>query len=91
MPSATKDKWAKVLQPDTMSSEESDTDSEDVFIKPIPWRAECVNSFFLQLDEKRMERKTSQAKRQRKNRMIADTPSTRSAPAGLPKWAIKKV
>ena len=57
MPPTTKDKWAKVLQPNVMSSEESAAESEDVFIKPIPWRAECVNSFFMQLDEKRMERK----------------------------------
>ncbi len=72
-----------------MSSEESCSDSEEVFVKPITWRADIIDSCFRELDKKSLKLKTSQAKRQRKKRVISTTPSTRSIPAGLPKWAVK--
>lgn len=84
-----KEKWKKVLQSDLMSSEESSTESDDVFVKPIPWRAEIVNKFFVELDAKVVEKKTSQASRQRKPRKMSVSPSSRSVPRGVPKWAIK--
>ena len=79
----------KVLQSDLMSSEESSTESDDVFVKPIPRRAEIVNKFFVELDAKVEEKKTSQASRQRKPRKMSVSPSSRSVPRGVPKWAIK--
>ena len=52
MPSKSKDKWMKVFRADVMSSEESCSDSEDVFVKDLPWRAEIVNTCFEELDKK---------------------------------------
>lgn len=85
-----KEKWKKVLQSDLMSSEESSSESDDVFVKPLPWRAEIVNKFFTELDAKVMEKKTSQASRQRKPRKLSVSASIRSIPHGVPKWAIKQ-
>ena len=73
-----------------MSSEESSGESDDVFVKPLPWRAEIVNKFFTELDAKVMEKKTSQASRQRKPRKLSVSASIRSIPHGVPKWAIKQ-
>lgn len=89
MHAKARDKWAKVFRPDVMSSEESCSDSEDIFVKPIMWREHLVDNFFGELDKKSMELKTAQARRQRKKRIISTTASTRPVPADLPKWAIK--
>lgn len=89
MPPKNKDKWMKVFRADVMSSEESSSDTEEVFVKPISWRADLVNNWFGELDQKSMDLKTPQAKRQRKRRIISTTLSTRSIPLGLPKWAVK--
>lgn len=83
-----KEKWNKVLQAEVMSSEESGPEEDDMFVKPLPWRSELVNKFFAELDEKSTERKTAQALRQRKKRIISVHASIRGAPPGLPKWAI---
>ena len=83
-----KEKWSKVLQPDVMSSEESGQEGEDMFVRKLPWRSELVNNFFGELDERSLEKKTAQAKRQRKKRMFSVNVSARSPPPGLPKWAI---
>ena len=90
MSSKVKAKWEKILRIDVISSEESATDSEDIFVKPIPWRSTLVHDFFVELDSKSMEGKTAQAKRQRKRRMVSHINSNRNVPSGLPKWAIKK-
>lgn len=85
-----KEKWEKVLTADMVSSEESDVDQPDVvFIKSLPWRADRVNDFFTQLDEKSNDSKGPQARRQKKRRMLSSTPSSRMLPSGVPKWALK--
>lgn len=90
MTEKTKEKWSKVLIPEVISSEESENENDDsVFVKPLPWRANIVNDFFAQLDSKIMETKSVQAKRQRKQRIVSTTESTRETPPGLPKWAVK--
>ena len=86
MPTKTKEKWSKVLQAEVMSSEESEN---DMFVKPLPWRSDLVNKFLAELDNRNTERKTPQALRQRKKRVLSAYVSTRSAPPGLPKWALK--
>ncbi len=45
MKKAEKDKlkWQKTLRSDLMSSEESCSGDDDVYVKTIPWRAETVN------------------------------------------------
>ena len=89
MPPKTKEKWSKVLLAEVMSSEESGPEEEDMFVKPLPWHSDLVNKFLAELDERSTERKTAQALRQRKKRIISVHVSTRSAPPGLPKWALK--
>ena len=91
MTESTKEKWNKVLVPEVISSEESDSgeNEEIVYVKPLPWRSELVNNFFAQLDDKIAETKSAQARRQRKKRMVSISNSTRKVPTGLPKWAVK--
>ena len=66
-----------------MSSEESCTDDDDVYIKPIPWRADV---FILTSTQ---ELKTPQAQRQRATRKISAENSSRPIPEDLPTWAVK--
>ena len=85
-----RDKWGKVLVAETMSSEESDEENEEIiFVKPLPWRAEKVSSFFHRLDSKVEKSKSTQAKRQRKQRIEGSDYSLRSRPVGssIPDWA----
>ena len=42
-----KGKWERVLINEIMSSEDSCSDSDDVFIKEIPWRSEIVDTFLM--------------------------------------------
>ena len=74
-----------------MSSEESDSEDEDVIIvKPLQWRNERVALYFHRLDEAGAESKTTQAKRQQKQRSKSSVPSLRPKPlvSGLPAWAL---
>ena len=67
-----------------ISSEESD-ENDSIIVRPLPWRAP---DFFKKLDVLIDEDKTSQAKRQRKDRVMSSTESSRPIPAsGIPKWA----
>lgn len=92
----TKEKWSKVTVADFMSSEESASgeDGEDVImVKQLPWRAEKVDNFFYQLDQKSKENKTPQARRQRKARIISDQSSDRHRPdqeEKFPSWSFVK-
>ena len=64
MPDKEKEKWAKVLHADLMSSEDSEGGGDDIIIvKPLQWRSTRVAKFLHTLD---VEGKTMQAKRQRK-------------------------
>ena len=75
---------------EAMSSEESDDEKEEIItIKPLPWRAEKVSSFFHRLDNKMKQSKSTQAKRQRKQRIEGSNYSLRLRPVGtsIPEWA----
>ena len=50
-----------MLVADAMSSEESGSEADDMFVRPLPWRSDLVNKFFSELDGKSMEKKTPQA------------------------------
>ena len=78
-----------MLISDFMSSEESDDENEDIIIvKPLVWRSERVTQFLQWLDEKCNDVKTTQAKRQRKQRVASSGMSVRPKPvANLPGWA----
>lgn len=80
MPQKDSDKWGKVLVAETMSSEEEN--EEVITVKPLPWRAEKVTSFFHRLDSKVKQSKSTQAKRQRKQRVEGSDYSLRSRPVG---------
>ena len=90
MPVKDKEKWTKVMKITMMSSEESDSDpnNDDIIVKPLQWRSAIVNRFLLKLDDKLMETKSLQARRQRKNRVTGSVSSEREVPKGAPKWAI---
>ena len=87
-----KDKWSKVMKSELMSSEESDGDDECIIVKRLKWREEKVTSFFHKLDEACQGKKTPQATRQRRNRIISTTYSERASPKqlGIPEWVIRK-
>lgn len=78
LPPQEKEKWAKVLIPDMMSSEDDNADEdEDVFvIRPLPWRSTAVDNFFKSLDAHSKGQKTKQSVRQMKSRILGD-PSRR--------------
>ena len=71
-----------------MSSEESETaDDDTIIVKPLPWRSSKVTDFFQNLDDLGSEGKISQAKRQRRQRVLSTCASQRPKPA-LPAWAV---
>ena len=69
-----------------MSSEESEND--DMIVKPLEWQSGIVNGFLLKLDEKALELKSPQTKRQRKTRMMSKEYPQREIPKHAPSWAI---
>lgn len=85
-----KQKWLKVMTNQYMSSEESDDDNCDrVIIHPLPWRSEVIDRMFQKIDDHISAKKTSQAKRQTKERIVGLV-SNRKSPNGehVPSWAI---
>ena len=66
-----KQKWMKVKSNEYMSSEESDNDNcERVIIHPLPWRSEVIDRMFQKIDDHLSANKSSQAKRQTKERTV---------------------
>ena len=90
MPEKEKEKWEKVFTADIISSEESHGDDDDVVVvKCIPWRSSKVTQFFHSLDEMGTQSKSTQAKRQRKRRILGTVASQRSKPSGVfPAWVL---
>ncbi len=82
-------KWSSVLQSDLMSSEDSGEEDE-LYVKPLNWRSKRIENFFMDLDSEYEGKKSSQAKRQTKTRILAETPSKRPAPSELPSWAFSQ-
>ena len=84
-----KEKWKEIIIPEMISSEESDSENEDVIIvKPLIWRSQKVMGTFRELDAANESTKTKQARRQRRKRVIGAVPSERSKPDNVPKWAL---
>lgn len=81
--------WTSTMTLKLMSSEESQSDSDEaVFvIRPLPWRNSKINSFF----ESRDKNSKYAGKRSIKmsfSRSVGD-PSDRPKPGGLPDWVFK--
>ena len=84
-----KEKWSKVFTPEMISSEDSDSEHEDIIIvKPLSWRSNRVTQMFRDLDSKVEENKTVQAKRQKRKRIIGINNSSRLQPSDIPAWAV---
>ena len=83
--------WDKVMTISMMSSEESGNDGEDeiLLVHPLTFRSGKVDRFFSMLDEKALQGKSAQARRQMKKRVQGDV-SHRDLPVGhcFPKWAL---
>lgn len=84
----SKQKWLTVMVNDLMSSEESGAD-DTVIIRPLPWRSEYVNKMFENTDKYSKLRKSPQASRQTKKRIVG-SPSARPCPSksDVPTWAL---
>ena len=71
-----------------MSSDESGSDDDTYVIRPLPWRTKYVNTMFERIDKYYATKKSSQARRQMKKRVVG-LPSTRPMPTGdVPEWAV---
>ena len=92
---AQKDKWKPCLVLDLMSSEESaaeDSDSDDdhtFTVRPLPWRADKVTSFFTQLDKKYCKGQSKRSAIMTLKRQVG-IPSDRTKPSSsdLPSWVV---
>lgn len=67
-----------------MFSEESNSESENGTIvkRELPWRSEHVSKFFFNLDAHVDDSKSTFAKRQSRQWVLVDEPSTRGIPSG---------
>lgn len=72
-----------------MSGEESGTESsEDIYVKPLPWRASRVARFMQSLDDKALKTKSAQSRCQMKKRVLSKDMSARQKPdSKFPPWA----
>lgn len=87
------EKWRQVIKIEYMSSEESGVDDENevIILKSLPWRSVHVGQLFRRLDEKGLEEKSPQARRQMKKRVTGEI-SCRPRPVGdLPPWAVTDI
>lgn len=89
VPNRDREKLTKVLIADMMSSEESGgSDDDTIVVRPLPWRAPKISQFFSVLSETAQGKKSRQAQRQTKKRVIGEV-SSRPKPTSqsIPKWA----
>ena len=71
----------------TLSSDEGDN---VVTIHPLPWRSKYVDSMFEKLDKYTTAKKTPQAQRQMKQRVVgACSQRTRPTIGDIPEWAVQ--
>ncbi len=71
-----------------MSSEDSGED-DTIVVHPLPWRSDYVSSMFRKIDDYCHAKKSPQARRQMKSRIVGSR-SNRVAPPDLPQWAVKQ-
>ena len=88
-----KEKWRRVIVPEMMLSDESGFDEDGkavVFVKDLQWRSDKVGRLFEHLDNIQDQKKSEQALRQSKPRvLIAETSKRPPTDLGtIPKWAI---
>ena len=73
-----------------MSSDDSGSDDDTYIVCPIPWRSKYVNTMFDRIDKYNAAKKSSQARRQMKSRVIG-VPSSRPIPSeDFPEWAVNR-
>ena len=90
--SEDRNKWAKVLTLEVMSSEESGTEDgqEVLFVRPLPWRALSVKNVFDEIDRQNLAAKSPQSRRQTKRRVTGESSSRPRTTLELPQWAFAK-
>ena len=85
---AQRDALLKIMSKDFMSSEESGEEILDgerksvIQVRPLPWRASCLQRILKQLDRKMDRRKSKQSRQQTLPRVVGSV-STRSRPFGF--------
>ncbi len=78
-------KWLSIMTNEFISSEESE--NETMLVHSLP---DYVNRMFKGIDNHCVQKKSPQAKRQMKPRVVGSI-STRSRPGGdVPAWALRK-
>ena len=84
-----REKWEKIFCIEMMSSEEIEDENDTIILKPLPWRSKRVTNFFSNVDRHTTAKKSAQAKRQTKSRVLG-SPSTRQPPtnSNIPSWAL---
>ncbi len=78
------------MRNDFMSSEESDSDTEDtIVVHPLPWRSHYVTLMFERIDKFQAAKQSPQSRRQTKPRKEGPL-STRAFPRSgdIPDWAV---
>ena len=80
-------KWLSIAKKEYMSSEESGED-DCMVVHPLPWRSEYVNKMFNKIDLFVTNKKSSQAKRQMRQRKFGAI-SERGQPGDAPDWAVR--
>lgn len=86
-----KNKWLAVIANDIMSSEESGPDDDSILVHSLPWRTQYVTKMFGKIDQYTRSKKSPQALRQMKKRVIGAT-SNRPRPVPIekfPEWAVE--
>lgn len=72
-----------------MSSEESASGEEDsVTVHPLQWRSQYVNKMFQNIDNYLKVRKSAQASRQTKDRIVGSQSSHAPPSNNVPSWAV---
>lgn len=86
-------KWEKVLVSELISSDESEIEDEKsiLIVKELSWRSVRVSTFFSRLDQAHEHRKSEQACRQTKSRVVKGKISSRPTPTNIPSWACRLV
>lgn len=86
------EKWLVTMKNELMSSEESEVDENGddvVVVRPLPWRSSYCSRMFSKIDSYTYHKKSSQGKRQMKNRRVGE-PSSRVLPTDInvPDWVV---
>ena len=87
LPEERKEKLKKLLQPQYMSSEDTE-DENTLAVRPLPWISQKAEKLKFTLDNEKAKRMSSQSKRQAKKK-VKGRESTRPKPSRGSAWIYK--